>query len=171
MSKLLIISATKGSNLELSKKICKTAEKIFHSTEVISLEDFKIPLYTPLEENNGINEDVLHLYEKLRECSSIVLCAPEYNGNIPPIVNNAICWISRASENWREAFNGKTAVIATSSGGTGFKFQLSMRMQLEHLGCVVLPRTVAVGGGKEYNAKSCEGIMKQLNLFSGRKNE
>ena len=47
MSKILIISATKGNNLVLAKKI---GNYVSIDNEIISLEDFEMPLYVPKTE-------------------------------------------------------------------------------------------------------------------------
>ena len=47
MNKILIISATKGNNLSLAKKI---GNYVSIDNRIISLEDFEMPLYVPKTE-------------------------------------------------------------------------------------------------------------------------
>ena len=47
MNKILIISATKGNNLSLAKKI---GNYVSIDNKIISLEDFEMPLYVPKTE-------------------------------------------------------------------------------------------------------------------------
>lgn len=162
----LIISATRNNNQKLASSLEKTAKELGMETKVICLEDYDLPVYTPTIESNGIPQAALTLTEVFSEAKSLVFCAPEYNGSIPPIVNNAIAWISRSgNEDWRAAFNGKPAVVATHSGGGGLKVTQAMRAQLEHLGAVVLPRPVVTNFSKELNPDSAVAIMGQLNVL------
>jgi len=162
----LIISATRNNNLKLAQELKATADDIGMSAEVICLEDFDLPVYTPTLEEKGVPAQAIRLTELFTKASGLVFCAPEYNGSMPPIVNNAIAWISRSgNEDWRAAFNGKPSVVATHSGGGGLKVTQSMRAQLEHLGSVVLPRPVVTNFSKALNPDSAKAIMGQLKLF------
>ena len=87
---------------------------------------------------------------------------PEYNGSIPPIVNNAIAWISGSTNYWRDAFNNKITLIATSSGGPGTKFITAMKSQFEYLGCIVMPRALSSNESNPLNIESTEKILKQF---------
>ena len=130
MPKLLIISSTKNSNFDLSKSIKSYIKETKDlNCEVVSLEDFDLPLYTPtLEEKFKKNHSFPQNIEKSKNliCSSnaIIWCSPEYNGGISPIVTNAIAWISRATEDWKEGFKDKPSLICTSSGGNGKNLSL-----------------------------------------------
>ena len=52
MSKTLIISATSGTNLILAKKI---NDLLDIDKEIVNLEDYRMPLYTPQTEKNNSN--------------------------------------------------------------------------------------------------------------------
>src|SRR5690606_19583342 len=103
MKKILIISATSRSNLELGKAIAAQAPDGVETSFVV-LEDLKMPLYNPKIESEGVPSDIVDLTVKMAEVGAFILIAPEYNGSIPPVVNNAIAWISRASKEWRASF-------------------------------------------------------------------
>lgn len=81
---------------------------------------------------------------------------------MPPVLSNALTWVSVKSKNWRDAFNGKFAIIATHSGGNGFRFLLAIRSQLEHMGTNVLSRTISVSKDIPLNKDSARKI---LNSF------
>ena len=140
MKNILIISSTKNSNLELSKDIKDflDKEKKFKS-EIINLEDFELPLFTPTIEKNFIENSELppnvnKIKDKLINSYAMIWCSPEYNGGIAPIVTNTISWISRVTDNWKEAFQDKTMLVCTSSGGNGKNFISGFNTQLEYLG-------------------------------------
>ncbi len=163
----LIISATKNNNKLLADSLGETAKELSLEVKVICLEDYDLPVYTPSREKEGIPENANTLTLLFANASSLTFCAPEYNGSMPPIVNNAIAWISRSgSEDWRAAFNGKPAVVATHSGGGGLKVTQAMRAQLEHLGAIVVPRPVVTNFSKTLNSESAMAILGQLKTLA-----
>lgn len=143
MKRLIIISATKNSNLELSKKINIFFEnKDLFDSHVISLEDFNLPLYTPtledtFQKENSFPSEIESIKQLLLNSDAMIWCSPEYNGGISPIVTNSIAWISRATKNWKDAFIDKKTLVCTSSGGNGKNFIEGFKMQLEYLGADV----------------------------------
>ena len=155
MSKVLIISATKGSNFVLSKNLgallnCKN--------KIITLEDFVMPLYTP--ESDNYDKSVLKtLSEEFISSDGLIFCAPEYNGGSPPILTNTITWLSVSTSNWRDAFLNKKTLIASHSGGAGFRFLSTFRVQLEHLGAVVYPRNIIVNNSQKFSKHSAQKVL------------
>jgi len=163
----LIICATRNNNSALGTSLKKCSDEVGLESRVICLEDYELPLYTPSIESSGIPKKALELTELFISASCFSLCAPEYNGCAPPIVTNAIAWISRSgSEDWREAFNNKPAIVATHSGGGGLKVTQAMRAQLEHLGALVLPRPIVTNYQKQLNPESAKTILTQLKLHA-----
>ena len=158
MKKILIVSVTSGQNLILAKRIGELFEI---KTEIISLEDFELPLYTSkvkLENQTLIN----HLCEKVVNASGFVFCGPEYNAGSAPIITNAITWISVTTDYWREAFSNKIGLIATHSGGNGSSFLSTFRQQLEFMGVVVYPRSIKVNKSKEFNEETSKKIIDRF---------
>ena len=45
-----------------------------------------------------------------------------------------MAWTSRATRNWRDAFDDKIVALATHSGGGGQKGLQAMRIMFQHLG-------------------------------------
>ncbi|MCO4754404.1 MAG: NAD(P)H-dependent oxidoreductase [Bacteriovoracaceae bacterium] len=162
MSQITILSATSGNNLKLAATLDDIAKSKGAKTNFINLEDMNLPLYTPSAEEDGVPENAKKLAELLIASGGIVLLAPEYNGSIPPIMSNAINWVSRTGDDWRGAFNNKFAVVGTHSGGGGLKVCQAMRQQLEHVGCNVLARNVVTNFQKELNPESANDIMTSL---------
>ena len=158
MRSILIISATKGNNLVLARKI---GDHVSLDYKIISLEDFVLPLYVPginVDKNNNIEI----LSQKFIQSKGFIFCAPEYNGGSPPILTNTITWLSVCTNDWRGVFNNKKAIIATHSGGAGFKFLTSFRSQLEHLGSLVYPRDIVVNKNKKFNPQSVKDILLEF---------
>ena len=168
MKKLLIVSSTKNSNLELSNKIQNFLQNNDQfSCNVISLEDFNLPLYTPtLEEKYKEDESFPKNIEKVKDliCSSnaIIWCSPEYNGGISPIVTNAIAWISRATNDWKEGFKDKNSLICTSSGGNGNNFIKGFRIQLDYLGSLVFERSLVKTKAKDIDNQEFISVLNEF---------
>ena len=160
--KLLIISATSSNNLELAQQIYNITSSLNIEKDLINLEEYDIPLYTTIEQENAIPKHVNDLTQKFIDASGFIFCAPEYNGSIPPILTNLIAWISVSTDQWREVFNGKKALLGTHSGGNGNNIIQSMKIQLGHLGTIVLPRTIIVNSYTKFNPESTQEKIEQL---------
>ena len=92
-----------------------------------------------------------------------IICAPEYNGSIPPILSNLIAWLSVSGDDFRDLFNGQPIAIATFSGGVGLELLTSLRIQLVHLGSQVLGRQLLSSFSKPIDIKTIEDIILRLS--------
>ena len=162
MKNILIVSATSGNNYILAQEVESLFKTKQANCKLIKLDDFSIPLYNPQLEKTTNNVDISKIDELFQNADGFIFCAPEYNGGVPPVLSNALTWVSVKSKNWRDAFNGKFAIIATHSGGNGFRFLLAIRNQLEHMGTNVLSRTISVSKDIPLNKDSARKI---LNSF------
>ena len=161
--KILLVSATRGKNYELAqdlKEIIDNTTSI--DTAVINLESYGLALYMPGIETETENETASALSAEFENADGFVFCAPEYNGGLPPILTNAFTWISVTTANWRDGFKDKYAVIATRSSGSGQRFLIAFRSQLEYMGTIVMPKTIAVNNGQSLNRKSAERTLQHL---------
>ena len=96
----------------------------------------------------------------------LIICGPEYNGSTPPIITNAIAWISVGTSYWKDAFRDKVFLIASSSGGPGTKFIATMRLQLEHLGSMIISESISVNDKTPLKEEPAKKILKQfINLI------
>ena len=161
---LIIISASCGKNLELSKKFKEKSDELKLNSEILDLTIFDIPLYNPrihTKENVPIN--VIEIKTKLFATKKWIICAPEYNGSIPPILSNLIAWLSISGDDFRDLFNGQPIAIATFSGGVGLELLTSLRIQLVHLGSQVLGRQLLSSFSKPIDIKTIEDIILRLS--------
>ncbi len=162
-SSLIIISASNGKNLDLSKNFLKKSQALSLSSEILDLTTLKIPLYNPrIHSNDDIPNEVNLIKEKLFEIDKWIICAPEYNGSIPPILSNLIAWLSISGDDFRDLFNGQPIAIATFSGGPGIELITSLRIQLAHLGAQVVGRHLSANYNKPAEEKTIEDIIKRL---------
>ena len=169
MKKIIIISATLENNYKLAENIKDILSEMNVEVSLLSLEDYMLPLYTDKvfsEEKDYYKNKVVHLTEEMKTADGLIICGPEYNGSIAPIISNTIAWVSTSTEYWRDSFFNKIALIGTHSGGGGDKFFRAMKTQLEHLGSVVMPRSINVNNSSPLKKDSAKKILKQfINLI------
>jgi NAD(P)H-dependent FMN reductase len=91
-----------------------------------------------------------------------ILCAPEYNGSIPPVLTSAIAWLSVSDPDFRTLFNGRPVAIATHSGGGGYNVLTALRMQLAHLGAHVVGRQLVANAQKPAQDTSIDDLVSRL---------
>jgi chromate reductase len=166
---ILILCSSEGKNVDLSEQLLIHSEQIGLTAQVIQLVDLDLPLYSASAEKKGMPPAVTKLTEQMIAAKGFVLVAPEYNGSFPPVLNNAIAWVSRSgNDDWREAFSQKFCAVATHSGGGGDKVLNAMRAQMEHLGCNVIARQILTHYQKALNPQSATAILTELKSLVQR---
>ena len=162
-SNLIIITASNGKNLELSKNFLQKSQELSIPSEILDLTTLNIPLYNPrIHSKSDIPEELQRIKEKLFRIEKWIICAPEYNGSIPPILSNFIAWLSISGDDFRNLFNGQPIAIATFSGGQGIEMLTSLRIQLVHLGSQVLGRQLSSCYSKPPEEESIKDIIERL---------
>ena len=160
---LLVITASNGENLKLAEKFIESGNHLGISSSLIDLTAFDIPLFNPRENsNNNFPETIKNLSKKMIAAPRWVICAPEYNGSIPPILTNTIAWLSIEEQDFRMLFNGRPIALASFSGGGCMEVLISMRIQLTHLGAQVVGRQLASNKNQPAKAESIESLLKLL---------
>ena len=160
---LIIISASCGKNLELARKFHEKSNELKISSQIIDLTLLDIPLFNPrIHTKENIPVELIQIKEKLFASEKWIICAPEYNGSIPPILSNFIAWLSISGDDFRHLFNGQPIAIATFSGGIGLELLTSLRIQLVHLGSQVLGRQLLSSYSKPSDNKTIEDIIQRL---------
>lgn len=163
MSKIGILVSSANNNRALGDKLQELANEINIETEVINLVDLDLPLYSTVkEEEIGIPDTAKELAETILSLKAFIIVAPEYNGVMPPVLNNAMAWTSRATESWRDAFNEKVVGLATHSGGGGAKGLQAMRILFQHLGANILAREILTTYEKPLSEDSAKVMLAQL---------
>ena len=163
--KLLIIVASNGENLKLAKRFLLAGKELNYSCKLLDLTESQndLPIFNPRHNSKEKAPDNLHLINAQMESHSHwVICAPEYNGSIPPILTNAIAWLSVQGNDFRSLSNERPIAIASFSGGGCMELLLSLRIQLTHLGSLVLGRQLATNKSKIAEDKSIIAILNQL---------
>jgi chromate reductase, NAD(P)H dehydrogenase (quinone) len=87
----------------------------------ISLADYPLPIMDQdLEAEKGIPENAMKLGRLIAAHDAVVICSPEYNASIPPLLKNVIDWVSRIrKEGGREfrPWQGRIVGLCSSSDG------------------------------------------------------
>ena len=162
---LLVITASNGQNLKLAERFLVAGKNLNYSCELLDLTESKndLPVFNPrhnAKDKAPANLESINL--QMDRHSHWVICAPEYNGSIPPILTNAIAWLSVQGKDFRSLFNERPIAIASFSGGGCMELLLSMRIQLTHLGALVLGRQLATNKSKVAEDNSINAILNQL---------
>jgi chromate reductase len=151
--KILIIpgSLRTGSS---NAKLAALAAKEFLLAEAkvtrISLEDYALPLFDGDFTADSIPSAAVPLKRMLLAHQGVFICCPEYNASVPPLIKNAIDWVTRVRDRGEPPntmFKGRAFAIASVSRAAhgGIRGLMALRQILE-LGCgaLVIPEQVAV---------------------------
>lgn len=157
---ICLVLGSNGKNLALSQLFQGELESNGHKVSVIDLVKSNLPLYTREQKLSGA--DVLSPFQESLKAESFIFIAPEYNGGIPPVVTNFIAWASTSAKDWRIHFNGKSAAIASHSGGDGNLLLTQLRLQLSYIGMNVIGRQLNISDRKAADPASIADICAQV---------
>jgi NAD(P)H-dependent FMN reductase len=121
----------------------------------ISLSDYALPIMDEdLERERGLPENAVKLARLFHVHDAVLICTPEYNGSIPPLLKNTIDWVSRVHKDAGKPltpYSGKVAGICSSSEGqfAGIRSANHLRAVLSHIGMEVIAPQVSVPRGGE----------------------
>lgn len=121
----------------------------------ISLADYPLPIMDQdLEVESGIPENAYRLARLFVAHDGILIATPEYNGSMPPLLKNAIDWVSRISkDNGKplKPYPGKLVAICSSSDGhfAGIRSANHLRAVLSHIQMEVISPQCSVPHGAD----------------------
>ena len=160
---LLIITASNGENLKLAEKFETIAKNLGAESELLDLTQQSLPLFNPrTQATDALPELIESLSQTMQSIPRWIICSPEYNGSIPPVLTNTIAWLSVHGQDFRRLFNGRPIAMASFSGGDGIEGLVSMRIQLTHLGAQVLGRQLSSNSKKLPKDQSIEDLIIRL---------
>ena len=163
MAKFLMITATTGTNLELAERFAGVAREKGHDAEVVDLVEMDLPMFTVARSSDPEQTvDVSDLTQQMIEADAWIVIAPEYNGSMPPTLNNAIAWLSGDWQNFRTMCTGKPVGLATHSGGGGTHVIMAMRQMFSFIGADVMGRALTSGRNKEANPETIDAMIDNL---------
>jgi chromate reductase, NAD(P)H dehydrogenase (quinone) len=118
----------------------------------ISFADYTLPLFdADLLTDSGLPLPAIELKNMLAAHHGVFIASPEYSASVPPLIKNAIDWISRGrdrSEPNYLSFKGRVFALGAAANGSagGVRGLMALRQVLE-LGCgaLVIPEQITVG--------------------------
>lgn len=141
--KVLIVPGSNRSaslNVKLAGHIARELALMGAEATFISLADYPMPIYDGDDEAaKGIPGPARKLIAQFKAHDGVIIVSPEYNGSIPPLLKNAIDWMSRDGV---APFRDRVFAIAAASPGAlgGMRVLLALRQCLElALGALIIP--------------------------------
>src|SRR2546421_1134339 len=116
----------------------------------ISLGDFPLPIYDgDLQSKSGVPKHAINLKRMIGAHHGVLIVTPEYNSSVPPLVKNAIDWVTRvqdAHETRGQVFREKPFAIAAASEGRfgGARSLAALRLILTACRATVIPNQLAL---------------------------
>jgi len=116
----------------------------------ISLADYPLPILDEdLEREEGIPHAALQLARQILAHDGLLIASPEYNASLPPLLKNALDWVSRVRWNGNRAvrpFANKAAALCSASPGAfaGIRGLYHLRAVLMACGAEVITPQCAV---------------------------
>jgi chromate reductase len=137
--KLLFFSGSNSTN-SINQKLVETLARMTktRTVKLIDLKDFPVPLYSDMEEENGIPSETNRLLEIIDDHEVLVIALPQHNHSMPAFFKNTIDWMSRARADYR-VFKDKDIILLSASPGNGSSNIISnARIVLEALGANII---------------------------------
>ncbi len=121
----------------------------------ISLADFPLPIFDgDLQTKSGVPKNAVNLKRMMSAHHGVLIVSPEYNSSVPPLVKNAIDWVTRvqdAHETRGQVFRERAFAIAAASesrlGGT--RCLAALRLILTACHASVIPNQLALSFASE----------------------
>jgi chromate reductase len=124
----------------------------------ISLGDFPLPIYDgDLQTKSGVPKNAVNLKRMIAAHHGVLLVSPEYNSSVPPLVKNAIDWVTRvqdAQESRGQVFRERVFAIAAASESRlgGSRCLAALRQILSACQATVIPNQFALSfAGEAYD--------------------
>lgn len=141
--KVLIVPGSNRSeslNVKLAGHIARELALMGVDATRLSLADYPMPIYDGDDEAaTGIPEPAHKLIAQFKAHDAVVIVSPEYNGSIPPLLKNAIDWMSRDGV---APFRDRVYALAAASPSYrgGLRVMIALRHCLEFaLGALIIP--------------------------------
>ncbi|MCB1411689.1 MAG: NAD(P)H-dependent oxidoreductase [Xanthobacteraceae bacterium] len=151
--KILVVpgSIRGGSrNVRLAATVAAAFAEAGAEATRVSLADFPLPIYdADLEAGSGVPEPAVDLARMIGVHHGVVLVSPEYNSAPPPLLKNAIDWLTRVrgrDEAPGEVLRGRPFALASASNGRFGGARSLMMLRLILAGCriTVIPDQLAL---------------------------
>jgi len=151
--KILVLSGSDRSgsfNKRLARAAAKTLALIEPDVTMIALADYPLPLLgQDGQRDKGLPDKAVKLAGMIAAHDALFVASPEYNASIPPVLKNALDWVSLVSSDGRAGvrpFEGLTVALASASGEKqgGHRVLDHLRTVFVRLGALVVSETCLV---------------------------
>ena len=111
----------------------------------LSLADFSLPIYDgDLQTRSGVPKSAVDLKRMIGSHHGVLIVTPEYNASVPPLLKNAIDWVSRVQDTHEargQVFRDRAFAIAGASRGRlgGARAIGALRLILSACQALVIP--------------------------------
>ena len=116
----------------------------------ISLGDFPLPIYDgDLQSKSGVPKNAVNLKRMLGAHHGVLFVTPEYNSSVPPLLKNAIDWVTRVQDSHEirgQVFRERAFAIAAASESRlgGARALSALRLILSACHATVVPNQLAL---------------------------
>ncbi len=151
--KILVIPGSLRTG-SINAKLAAAAMDEFVQADVgvtlLSLGDYPLPIYDgDLEFKSGVPKNAVNLKRMIGSHDGVLIVTPEYNSSLPPLLKNAIDWVTRVEERndpQGEVFRGRPFAIAAASEGKlgGSRCLAALRLILSGCRATVIPNQLAL---------------------------
>jgi chromate reductase len=149
---LVIPGSLRSGSLNVKLAAAAAQELVRAGAEVtrISLGDFPLPIYDgDLQSKSGVPKNAVDLKRMIGAHHGVLIVSPEYNSSLPPLLKNAIDWVSRVQDGHEirgAVFRERAFAIAAASAGRfgGSRCLQALRLVLTACHATVIPAQFAL---------------------------
>ena len=151
--KILVIPGSLRTGSLNAKLAAAAAQELVRAgAEVtrISLGDFPLPIYDgDLQTKSGVPKNAVNLKRMIGAHHGVLIVTPEYNSSLPPLLKNAVDWVSRvqdAHETRGQVFRERAFAIAAASENRwgGVRCLAALRLVLSACRATVIPNQLSL---------------------------
>jgi NAD(P)H-dependent FMN reductase len=150
---------------------------------LVSLADYPMPIYDgDLEAAKGLPDNAMKFARQIAAHQGIFIATPEYNHSLPPLLKNAIDWVSRIRPHHGISVRGRVYGLGSTSDGMigGARAMIDLRKVIvTGLGAFVIPERIEVSRAQdafdeaghltpEHPAKLMKTVARHLVDMAGR---
>lgn len=142
----------------------------------LSLADYPLPILDQdLEKERGVPENAVRLARQFSIHDGLLIATPEYNGSIPPLLKNAIDWVSRVRTDGGRPFHpmaGKPVALCSSSSGRFAGIRCIAHLRLVLVRCrmeVIVPECSVPTGSEAFaddGSLNDEGLRRSMETLA-----
>ncbi|MFT4277207.1 MAG: NAD(P)H-dependent oxidoreductase [Rhodopseudomonas sp.] len=157
-AKILIIPGslrTGSHNVRLAAAAAHEFARADIDTTWLSLADYPLPIYdADLEAKSGVPKNAVGLKRMIGAHHGVLIVSPEYNSAPPPLLKNAIDWVSRVEDSHEtqgQVFRDRVFALAAASEGKlgGSRCLAALRLILSGCRAPVIPNQLTLSFAHE----------------------